>query len=84
MPDKDQSKLTHFTGSKDLSPQSTEARSQSPRLSRDIAMQLFSLMTKVSEKEITPATVRASCECAKELHKLLKLNFDMRKAGLED
>lgn len=51
-------------------------------LSRDLATQLLGLMKKVTETEVTPATVNAACNCASEIHKILNLNFQMKKSGL--
>lgn len=50
-------------------------------LSKDLATQLLSLMTKVTKDEVTPDTVNAACNCASEIHKILRLNFAMKKEG---
>lgn len=50
--------------------------------SKDLATQLLNLMTKVTKDEVTPDTVNAACNCASEIHKILRLNFAMKKEGL--
>lgn len=51
-------------------------------LSKDLATQLLGLMKRVTDKEVTAQTVNAACNCASEIHKILKLNFEMKKNGL--
>lgn len=51
-------------------------------LSKDLATQLLDLMKKVTKDEITPDTVNAACNCASEIHKILKLNFQMKQQGI--
>lgn len=50
-------------------------------LSKDLASQLLGLMKRVTDTEVTPSTVNAACNCASEIHKILKLNFLMKKEG---
>ena len=45
-------------------------------------MRLFELMEKVVETEVTPSTVKAACNCASGIHKILKLNLEMKRSGL--
>jgi hypothetical protein len=47
-------------------------------LSRDLSIHLLGLAKKVTETEITPATVNAACQCAAELYKIMKLNWEMK------
>ncbi len=51
-------------------------------LSKDLASQLLGLMKKVTDKEISAQTVNSACNCASEIHKILKLNLEMKKHGL--
>jgi hypothetical protein len=39
------------------------------------------LIVKVNETGVTPETVNASCNAAAQIHKILRLNFDMKKDG---
>lgn len=54
----------------------------SENLPLNVSMQLYRLMTKVVEDEVSPKTVNAACACASEIHKIIKLNLEMRKHGL--
>jgi hypothetical protein len=51
----------------------------SASLSKSLALQLLDLMKKVTAPEVTPSTVNAACLCASEIHKILKLNFEMKR-----
>lgn len=53
----------------------------SENLPKTVSMQLYALMTKVVENEVTPSTVNAACNCAAEIHKILKLNLEMKRSG---
>lgn len=57
-----------------------QATSQS--LPQSVSVQLVDLMRKVVEKEVSPTTVRAACECARTVNELLKTNLEMIKRGL--
>lgn len=48
-------------------------------LSRDLARHLLDLSKKVTEKAVTPKTVNAACQCAAELYKIMKLNWEMKR-----
>lgn len=48
-------------------------------LSRDLSMHLLSLAKKVTAEEVTPKTVSAACQCAAELYKIMKLNWEMKR-----
>lgn len=43
-----------------------------------VSLQLLDLMKKVVSKEINPQTVSAACNCASEIHKILKLSTMVR------
>jgi hypothetical protein len=45
-------------------------------------MRLYELMTKVVQDDVNPKTVHAACACAAEIHKILRLNLEMKKSGL--
>lgn len=47
-------------------------------LSKNLAEHLLNLAKKVTEQEITPKTVSAACQCAGELYKIMKLNWEMK------
>lgn len=74
-------KSIQASGSPVSSPQPS-APGASEILSRDLANQLLGLMKQVTAKEVSPGTVNAACACASEIHKILKLNFQMKMAGL--
>lgn len=44
-----------------------------------VSLQLLELMKKVVAKEINPQTVNAACNCASEIHKILKLSNEVNK-----
>lgn len=51
----------------------------SKELSKNLAMQLMGLISKVNEKEVSPDSVNASCNAAKQIYNLVKLNFEIKK-----
>ena len=53
----------------------------SKQLSKNLIMQMMSLIENVNKKEITPETVKASCMCAEQVYKILKLNLEIKKNG---
>jgi len=65
---------------KQLAKQPEQVTSQS--LPFSVSTQLVALMKQVVEKEVTPTTVRAACECARTVNELLKTNLEMIKRGL--
>ena len=71
----------HFSDLEQKS-QNQENNSQSTNLPYTVSMQLVSLMKKVVEEEVNPKTVGAACQCASEIHKILKLNFEMKKYSM--
>lgn len=72
---------THFSDLEKKS-QNQEKDSQSTSLPYTVSMQLVNLMQKVVEDEVSPKTVGAACQCASEIHKILKLNFEMKKYSM--
>ena len=42
-----------------------------------VSTQLLKLMKQVVAKEVNPQTVNAACNCASEIHKILKLSASM-------
>ena len=66
------------SGEKSLKP-ATQVTSES--LPKSVSMQLYALMNKVVEQEINPSTVKAACACALEIHRMLKLNHEIRRGG---
>jgi hypothetical protein len=46
-------------------------------LLKNVSMQLYELMKKVVKDDVNPKTVSAACNCASEIHKMLKLNRDI-------
>lgn len=47
-------------------------------LPTSVSLQLLELMKKVVAKEVTPQTVNAACNCASEIHKILKLSTSIK------
>lgn len=66
------------SGEKSLS---SEKPSTSESLSKNLATELMGLIRKVNEHGVTAETVNASCNAAAQIHKILRLNFDMKKDG---
>lgn len=48
-------------------------------ISVSLATHLLELSKKVVKDEVTPETVRAACQCASEIHKLLELQWRASK-----
>lgn len=72
---------TRSTGSIDSSPKSGLGDDRQKNLSMSIAEHLLDLMKSVTKDSVSPKTVNAACQCASELHKLMKLNLEMRRRG---
>lgn len=51
----------------------------SASFSKDLATQLLDLMKKVTKDEVNPQTVHAACSCASEIHKILALNYRIKR-----
>ena len=54
----------------------------SESLPKNVSLQLYGLMKKITEGEISPAKVNAACNCASAIHKFLKLNQELKKQGM--
>lgn len=54
----------------------------SENLPKSVSMQLLNLMKQVVQSDVNPSTVKAACQCAAEIHKMLKLNIELRKNNL--
>lgn len=61
--------------------QMQDEKTTSASLSKTVSLELIDLMKKVNENDVTPETVNAACNCASQINKILKLNFDMKKHG---
>lgn len=44
---------------------------------------LHHLMTAVTEKEISPATVNAACNCAAQMTSLLRVHLEAQRLGIK-
>ena len=51
-------------------------------ISASLAQHLFELAKNVTKDQVTPETVRAACACASEIHKLLDLQWRVKRGGL--
>jgi hypothetical protein len=51
-------------------------------LPQSVSMQLLNLMKTVVKEEVNPSTVKAACQCASEIHKMLKLNLELKRSGI--
>lgn len=58
-----------------------ETQSPSIQLSKDLAGSLMQLIKDVNKDDVTPESVNASCNCAAQIYKILRLNFEMKKEG---
>lgn len=61
--------------------QRQEDREHSEGLSLILINELFRLMKEVNKDQVSVDSLNASCNAASEIHKLLKLNFEMIKNG---
>jgi hypothetical protein len=53
----------------------------SENLPKSVSLKLYELMNKVVAQEINPTTVKAACACATEIHRMLKLNQELKRGG---
>ena len=67
------------TGSSGSSPTLGLGEEKQRNLSMSIAEHLLELMKGVTKEKVNPRTVNAACQCASELHKLMKLNLEIRR-----
>ena len=51
-------------------------------LSKNLALELMNLIKEVNKNGVSPDSVNSSCNAAKQIHNILRLNFDMKKEGL--
>jgi hypothetical protein len=49
-------------------------------LNKTLCLELLSLIVAVNKAGITPQTVNATCNAAAQIHKLLRLNFDIGRS----
>lgn len=70
---------TPFTGSSGSSQTLGLGEEKQRNLSMSIAEHLLDLMKSVTKEKVNPRTVNAACQCASELHKLMKLNLEIRR-----
>lgn len=54
----------------------------STSLPKNLSLELLGLLRSVTKDEVTPRTVDAACKCAREIHKILDLNFRMKQKGM--
>lgn len=59
--------------------QMLEGQVTSESLPKSVSMQLFGLMNKVVATDVNPQTVQAACACATEIHRMLKLNLEIKR-----
>lgn len=61
--------------------QKQEDLETSESLPKSVSEQLLDLMKRVVSDDVNPQTVGAACKCASEIHKMIKLNLEIMKAG---
>lgn len=66
--------------SKPPSPQSPVVMPQQQNLSSTVAGRLLDLMNNVTKDDVNPETVNAACNCAKEIHKIIRLNLELERS----
>lgn len=79
MVEKKEGRVQPSDSSKKLKRQENQEGSAS--LSKNLSLELMGLIKKVNENEVTPESVNASCNAANQIHKILKLNYEMKKEG---
>lgn len=79
MPNKKEEKSQPSVSEKQL--QKPEENMTSAGLSKNVSLELLDLMKRVNEDSVTPESVNAACNCASQIHKILRLNFDLQKSG---
>lgn len=62
--------------------QKREDQETSESLPKSVSLHLLDLMKKVVEENVNPSTVSAACKCASEIHKMIKINLDLKRSGL--
>jgi len=71
--------LTHSMASQNSATKQPEEKSPSTPISVSLATHLFELAKTVTKNDVNPQTVRAACECASEIHKLLELQIKAKR-----
>ncbi len=61
------------------SPIAPKVSSSQPNLSTTVAEHLLKLMFDVTKEDVTPQSVDAACKCAKEIHKIIRMNLDFSR-----
>lgn len=77
---KDQNLKTHSTDLQKSDSAPPKANTTSESISVSLATHLLELSKKVTKDNVSPDTVRAACQCASEIHKLLELQWRVKKA----
>jgi hypothetical protein len=72
-------KTTHSTGLQNSDEPQNAELSQSKPISVSLAEHLFALAKSVTKDDVNPQSVRAACECASEIHKLLELQWKIAR-----
>jgi hypothetical protein len=62
--------------------QKQDEQETSESLPKSVSLQLLGLMREVVKENVNPHTVSAACKCASEIHKMIKINLELKKAGL--
>lgn len=66
-----------------LKNQSTkETLNNSQNLSKELCLKLVQMIDKITEGELTTDKVNSACLAANQIHKLLDLNYKIKKDGL--
>lgn len=78
MAEKKEEKTQHSVSDKKL--QTVKNQETSENLSKSVATRLLDLMNDVNKDDVTPESVNAACNCAAQIHKILRLNFDIKRA----
>jgi hypothetical protein len=63
------------------SSQSPDEQGTSENLLRGVTLNLYGVMRQVTQQNVTSETVNAACNCAKQIHKLLELNYKISKGN---
>lgn len=59
--------------------QSLDKREISQNLPKNVCLKLYDLMNLITTKEITPDSINSACNCASQIHKIVKLNYEMSR-----
>lgn len=61
--------------------QKPKEQGASETLLKDVTLNLYGVMKQVTQQNVTSETVNAACNCAKQIHKLLELNYKISKGS---